>query len=82
MRLTEVIDEAVSSAGYKFDLFDAETNEVVKAFATRDAVLQAVAVAGGQREFDQVLIEAANAKFDRRDLEEDGLILIKKEDVS
>jgi hypothetical protein len=82
MRLTEVIDDATSSAGYKFDLFDAETNEVVKVFATRDAVLQAVAVGGDQRPFDQVLIEAANAKFERQDFEEDGLILIKREDVS
>ncbi len=82
MRLTEVIDDANSSAGYKFDLFDAETKAVVKAFATRDALFRAIETAGPGRPFDMILIEAANAKFDRRELEEDGLILIRKEDVA
>jgi hypothetical protein len=82
MRLTEVIDDAAGSAGYKFDLFDAETNAVVKAFATRDALFQAIAAAGPDRSFDVVLIEAADAKFGRGELEEDGLILIEKDDVA
>jgi len=32
--------------------------------------------------FGVVLIEAANAKFDRGEIEEDGLILIEADDVS
>jgi hypothetical protein len=82
MRLTEVIDEAASAAGYKFDLFDAETKAVVKVFATRDALSEAVAIAGPERPFHVVLVEVANAKYDRGELEEDGLILIKEADVS
>jgi len=82
MRLTEVIDDAASSAGYKFDLFDVETKAIVKAFATRDAIRRAVAIAAPDRAFDVVLIEAANAKYDRGEIEEDGLILIKADDVS
>jgi hypothetical protein len=81
MRLTEVIDEAASAAGYKFELFDGETRAVVKAFATRDALFEAIAAAGPDRSFNVVLIEAANAKFDRGELEEDGLILINKGDM-
>jgi len=82
MRLTEVIDNSASSAGYKFDLFDSQASRVVKAFATRDAVCKAVAT--GQRDycpFDLILIEAANKKFERGELEEDGLILINSADV-
>lgn len=82
MRLIEVIDDAGGSAGYKFDLLDSETKEIVKVFATRDALREAIAAATPERTFDDVLIEAANAKFDRRELEEDGLVLIKKDDVS
>ncbi|GLK69248.1 hypothetical protein [Hansschlegelia plantiphila] len=81
-RLTEVIDDASSSAGYKFDLFDAKANEIVKVFATRDALFQAVAIAQADRPFDLVLIDAANAKFDKGGFEEDGLILLEKGDVS
>jgi hypothetical protein len=81
MRLTEVIDEAEGAAGYKFDLFDAETEAVVKVFAARDALFEAVAVAGPERPFHVVLIEVANSKFDRGELEQDGLILIRKGDV-
>jgi hypothetical protein len=81
MRLTEVIDEAESAAGYKFDLFDTENDEVIKVFATRDAVFEAVAAAGTNGSFHVVLIEAANKKFELGELEQDGLILIKKGDV-
>ncbi|MFC7052440.1 hypothetical protein ACFQI3_07035 [Hansschlegelia quercus] len=79
--MSEVIDDATSAAGYKFDLFDAETKEIVKVFATRDALQKAVAIGDTERSFDLVLIEAANAKFGRGELEEDGLILIKPGDL-
>ena len=82
MRLTEVIDDATGSAGYKFDLFDGQTNDVVKVFATRDTLRRAITLATPERSFDLVLIEAANAKFDRQELEDDGLLLIKPNDVA
>ena len=82
MRLTEVIDDAAGSAGYKFDLFDGQTNKVVKVFATRDALRRAITLATSERSFDLVLIEAANAKFERQELEDDGLLLIIPNDVA
>ena len=81
MPLVEVIDPDPSGTGYKFDLLDEASGDVVKVFAARAAVLKAIATAGAEREFDAVLIDAANEKFDRGHCETDGAILIEAGDL-
>lgn len=81
MPLVEVIDPNPSGAGYKFDLLDEASGDIVKVFAARDAVVKAIATAGAEREFDAVLIDAATEKFDRGDREPDGAIVIEVGDL-
>jgi hypothetical protein len=72
---------ASPDAGYKFDLYDEATGTEVKIFVTRDAVMQAITMLGCERSLEDVLDAAASKKFDKRTIEDDGLVLIETEDL-